>query len=66
MADFIGVQGDADTLMGRVQSETLKYLYLLFSDDSVLPFDSERPPIHRAASIILIVHFIQYSCCIQH
>ena len=34
---------DTDTLMRRMQSETLKYLYLLFSDDSVLPFDSECP-----------------------
>lgn len=36
------VQRDTDALLGRVQSETLKYLYLLFSDDSVLPFDSKR------------------------
>jgi hypothetical protein len=42
---FIRVRRDTDTLIGWVQSETLKYLYLLFSDDSVLPFDGTRPPI---------------------
>jgi hypothetical protein len=45
LLDFIRVRSDTDSLIGRVQSETLKYLYLLFSDDSVLPFDSKHPPI---------------------
>ena len=43
--NYIGIPRDTNTLMRRVQSETLKYLYLLFSDDSVLPFDSKLPPI---------------------
>jgi hypothetical protein len=30
-------------MVERMQSETLKYLYLLFSDDAVLPLDSECP-----------------------
>jgi len=45
MLNFIRIQRDTNTLMGWVQSETLKYLYLLFSDDSVLPFDSKLPPV---------------------
>ena len=45
MLNLIGVLQDTHPLMGRVQSETLKYLYLLFSDDSVLPFDSKLPSI---------------------
>ena len=45
MLNLIRVGRDTHPLMGRMQSETLKYLYLLFSDDSVLPFDSKHPPI---------------------
>ena len=36
---------DTDILMRRTQSETLKYLYLPFSDNSVLPFDRNCLPI---------------------
>jgi len=45
MLSFIRIRRDTNTLMGWVQSETLKYLYLLFSDDSVLPSDSKLPSI---------------------
>ena len=45
MLNLIRARRDTHTLLGRVQSETLKYLYLLFSDDSVLPLDSKLPPI---------------------
>jgi len=39
MLNFIWVRRDTSTLLGLVQSETLKYLYALFSDNSVSPFD---------------------------
>lgn len=40
---FVRARRNTDILMGHMQSETLKYLYLLFADDSVLPFDSKCP-----------------------
>ena len=55
--NFIQVRKDINTLMGRVQCETLKYLYPLFSDDSVLRFDSKLPPIQSTASVMLIIPF---------
>jgi len=54
---FIWVRRDTDSLMARVQSETLKYLYLLFSDDSVLPFDSKRLLSKEPLPLMLIVPF---------